>query len=324
MTSAYHRLFRIRPTYRWWKPLLALLLGVSFYYALTLVYQEILLAIVRGVGGASASTHLLRSVQQDQQNASEPLVLLFTLGSLSTMLPAMLIAVRLAGLGGWGQLASVLGRIRWRWMLRCLVPGIAYMIITVGLGYVVPASWQGPVDTGPQTATPVPALVVSCILIVLLVPFQASAEEFAFRGLGMQLFGSYLRWPVFAIVLPNVFFALAHSYNVWGKLDVAVLGVSFAYLTWRTGGLEAGIVAHVINNVVVFLLAAPVVATTQSDGSPVGLGITVVASAVYVVIVTWQARRHEPARVAPGGSAVDGGAILHRGGIPGSGVGRAS
>lgn len=301
VSLAYHRSFRARSSFRWWKPIVAFIVGIGFYYLLTIVYQEVLLLAVEAIGGRQAQVDLVRAVAQNQQNASNPLVMLFTLGSLATMLPSAILAVRILGLGTFGTLASVRGRIRWGWLARCILPGIAYMVITVGLGFVVPASWQGEGASSGGVATPIPALIVSIALIVVFVPFQAAGEEFAFRGFGMQAFGSWVRWPVVGIILPTVGFAFAHNYNVWGKLDVAVLGVSFAYLTWRTGGLEAALVAHVINNVVIFIIAAPVVATSQADGSPVGAGITVVASGVYVLLVTRLARAHRPERV----SAVD-------------------
>jgi membrane protease YdiL (CAAX protease family) len=299
VTFAYHRLFRARSSYRWWKPLVAFVVGIGFYYAMTIVYQEILLLIVSAAGGHQAQVDLVAAVNQNQQNASNPLVMLFTLGSLATMLPAAVLAVRILGLGTFGTLASVRGRLRWRWLAQCILPGVVYIALVIGLGAVVPASWQGGTGDASGRATPLVPLIVSIVLILLFVPLQAAGEEFAFRGFGMQAFGSWFRWPIVGIVVPTVGFAFAHSYNVWGKLDVAALGVSFAYLTWRTGGLEAGVVAHVINNVVVFIIAAPVVATSQSDGSPAGAGITVVSSGVYVLLVTWQARKHRPDRETP-------------------------
>jgi membrane protease YdiL (CAAX protease family) len=324
VTFAYHRMFRILPTYRWWKPLIAILVGGALYYGFTLVYQFIVLGIVGAAGGRQAELDLIHAQAQDQQNASNPLVMLLTLGSLATMLPAVLLAVRIARLGPVGQLASVRGRLRWRWLVRLLIPGIIYMAITIGLGLIVPASWQGDSSGGSGQATPPLALTVSIVLIVLLVPLQAAGEEFAFRGLGMQTLGSWFRWPIIAIVVPTVGFAFAHNYNVWGKLDVAALGVSFAYLTWRTGGLEAGLVAHVINNVVVFILAAPIVTSTESNGSPIGAAITVVASAVYVLLVTYLARKHEPERVAPPSGAGSLGEVIHNPTSPGPRVGGAS
>ncbi|RKR76225.1 CPBP family intramembrane glutamic endopeptidase [Frondihabitans australicus] len=299
MTIEYHRLLRALPRYRWWKPILAVLIGYSMYFAASLVWQEGVLTVVQAVGGASARAQLVKAVTQDQQNASQPLVLLFTLGSLATMLPSVILAVRLVGLGTAGQLTSVVGRLRWRWMASCVVPALVYMGLTLGLGYVVPVSWQGGASAN-GALVPVSSVVVSLVIIVLLVPLQAAGEEFAFRGLGLQAFGSWFRWPVVGIVVPTVGFAFAHSYNIWGRIDVAALGVSFAYLTWRTGGLEAGIVAHVVNNVVVFGLAAPFATSQQSDGSVGGALISIVASAAYVGMIEFQLRRRHPARTAPG------------------------
>ncbi|AMM19096.1 hypothetical protein AX769_01790 [Frondihabitans sp. PAMC 28766] len=302
MRYAYHRLFRILPTYRWWKPIVAAVVAFVLYTVFSFVWQEIVLLVVQSDGGDHARTALLTAWEHDQQNASNPLVMLFTLGSLATMLPAVILAVRILRLGPLGQLTSVVGRLRWRWMLLCLVPSAVYMAIDIGLNQVVPLSWQGAdaASSGTGQATPAGALAVSIVLIVILVPVQAAGEEFAFRGLGMQTFGSWFPWPVVAIVVPTVGFAFAHSYNVWGKIDVAALGIAFGYLTWRTGGLEAGLAAHVVNNVVVFVLAAPIVTNTQSNGSPAGAAVSVISSAAYVGMVSWLARKKRPERTAPG------------------------
>ena len=97
---------------------------------------------------------------------------------------------------------------------------------------------------------------VSALVILLLVPFQAAAEEYVFRGILMQSLGAWVRWAPLAIVLPTVLFAFGHIYDIWGLLDVAAFGLAAAWITWRTGGLEAGIVMHTVNNVVLFLLLA--------------------------------------------------------------------
>lgn len=295
----YHRLLRVSPAYRWWRPLVAVLLAVALYLVASLVWQEGVLAAVQAVGGPSARAALYAAASADQQNASNPLVMLFTLGALATLLPSTIVAVRVLRLGSSGRLASVAGRIRWRWLAWCLIPAAVYMGLTIGLGLIVPASWQGqdPGSTADARATPALALFFSIVVIILLVPFQAAAEEFAFRGLGLTVFGSWVRSPVLAILLSTAAFMAAHSYNGWGRIDVGALGLAFAYLTWRTGGLEAGIAGHVLNNVVVFLLAAPVVATTQSDGTPIGAAISVVSAAAYVGMVLWLQRVRRPSRV---------------------------
>ena len=281
MTVAYHRLFRELPRYRWYKPVLALLLGAFLYLVFSNAVVLALYAVVCSVGGQPAAAALGAGIVDDPLDSSQPLVLLATLGSIATMLPAVLIAVRLTGLGSSGQLSSVVGRLRWRWMLRSLGPAAVFMGLTVGLSYlVVPLVVGDPLGTGPVT-TPPTALAWSVVVILLLVPLQAGAEEYVFRGFATQALGSWIAWPAVAIVVPTVAFALSHAYNPWGIVDVAVFGVTAAWLTWRTGGLEAAIVGHVLNNTVLFLLLAPFAGTGSSDGSPIGLAVTVVCTPVW-------------------------------------------
>lgn len=296
---AYHRLFRASPRFLWWKPIVAIALGYGLYYGGSFVWQNLLVVVVELFGGRQAALDLIAAAQRNQQDSSNPLVMLMTLGALATMLPAAVLAVRIVGLGGLGQLTSVVGRLRWGWLGRCVIPGIVFIGVSLGLNAAISTLWPSTSDTDTGDPTPGAALAASLVVIVLLVPLQAAGEEFAFRGIGMQTVGSWVRPPIVAIVVPVVGFAFAHSYNWWGKLDVAALGIAFAYLTWRTGGLEAAIVGHVINNVVVFALAAPTSQASQSDGSPLGAGITIVSSAVYVSLIEIQRRRHRPAAVLP-------------------------
>jgi membrane protease YdiL (CAAX protease family) len=218
-------------------------------------------------------------------------VLLTTLASVAVMLPAIMLGTLIVGPGAVGSLSSVAGRLRWRWLARCIVPALAFMALTVGLSYVVVPPLSGePIGTGPVT-TPADTLVWAVVVILVVTPLQATAEEYAFRGLAMQTLGSWVAFPVVAVVLPTVAFAFAHDYNPWGMLDVAVFGVAAAYLTWRTGGLEAAIVAHVLNNTVLFLLSAPFAGVESSDGSPLALAVTVVSTPLYVWLVLRAARR---------------------------------
>jgi hypothetical protein len=46
------------------------------------------------------------------------------------------------------------------------------------------------------------------VVILLLVPLQAAAEEYIFRGYLMQSIGRWLRHPAFAILLPVPLFVL--------------------------------------------------------------------------------------------------------------------
>ncbi|GAB2977829.1 lysostaphin resistance A-like protein [Frigoribacterium salinisoli] len=299
MSLAYHRLFRALPSYRWWKPLVVLVLAVAAYLVLSTVVVVGVAVVVGAVAGPDELQRLRAALADDPLAAADPLVMTVSLGSIAVMLPSVLLATRLVGRGAPGRLWSVTGRIRWRWLLRCVPAGLAFVVLSVGLSSVVlPALLGEPLSPGPVT-TPPATLAVSALVIVLLVPLQATGEEVAFRGLAAQALGAWLPWAAVAIVLPTVAFALAHDYNAWGVLDVAVFGVGAAVVTWRTGGLEAAIVAHVLNNTAVFLLLAPFEGVGSSDGSPLGLAVTLVSVPVFVLLVLRRARRDGVARLLP-------------------------
>lgn len=154
-----------------------------------------------------------------------------------------------------GTLSSVAGRLRWSWLLMCAGLGLLSLVLAQ-IAQVVLL-----VVTGEQTddflgwigwERFLPALVV----ILLLVPFQAAAEEYMFRGWLLQAFGAHLRNPWWGILLGSVLFASLHGYSWAGLLDVFVFGVAMGFLAVRTGGLEAPIALHVMNNMVAFGISA--------------------------------------------------------------------
>ena len=88
------------------------------------------------------------------------------------------------------------------------------------------------------------------VVIILTSPLQAAAEEIFFRGYLMQALGSLVAQPWFGVVVSAVVFALMHGVqNPALFLDRLGFGLLAGFLVWRTGGLEAGIGAHVINNI---------------------------------------------------------------------------
>ncbi|MET7328760.1 CPBP family intramembrane glutamic endopeptidase [Nonomuraea sp. NPDC005650] len=153
-----------------------------------------------------------------------------------------------------GTLSSVAGRLRWRWMLSCA--GVAVLALVLGQGVQALAlsasgenadlfGWAG-------WSVFLPPLIV----IVLLVPFQAAAEEYMFRGWFVQAVGAHVRNPVWSIVIGSAVFMSLHGYSWAGLVDVFGFGVVMGFLAVRTGGLEAAISLHVLNNLLAFGQAA--------------------------------------------------------------------
>ncbi|KAB8191286.1 CPBP family intramembrane metalloprotease [Nonomuraea phyllanthi] len=153
-----------------------------------------------------------------------------------------------------GTLSSVAGRLRWPWLLSCL--GVALVAMVLGqVTQAVALTLSGQsTDMFGWAGWPVflPALVV----LVVLVPFQAAAEEYVFRGWFVQAVGAHVRNPAWSILLGSALFMSLHGYSWAGLVDVFGFGVVMGFLTVRTGGLEAGIALHVLNNMVAFGVSA--------------------------------------------------------------------
>jgi membrane protease YdiL (CAAX protease family) len=285
---AYHRLARATPKYRWWKPLVTGLIALGFFLVLTvaITVPVIILTFIdpEGVGG-----DFERLVFEGVIDATVPAVLAFSLISIAIMLPSILLARLIMGPRPLGLLSSVAGRLRWGWMLRLTGPAlVAYgAAFTLYLFVFPPLFGDSPLD--PQVG---PNLWVMLAIILLLVPLQATAEEYVFRGYLMQAIGGWLKHPAFAILLPVPLFMLGHLYDIWGLLDVGVFAVFAAWLTWRTGGLEAAIVAHVVNNSAIFILGEfGLVDTNTTEGSPVGVLVTAATLGLYSWFVVRLASR---------------------------------
>jgi hypothetical protein len=92
----------------------------------------------------------------------------------------------------------------------------------------------------------------------VMTPLQAAGEEYFFRGWIMQVIGSWFRRPVVGLVVTTVVstvaFSAAHgSPDLWILGSIGCLAVAACLATWRTGGLEAGIAMHAVNNVLAFV-----------------------------------------------------------------------
>ena len=283
----YHRLARSSPRYRWWRPLLVGVVGAVFYVVLSVLYT-VPFAVLAFTTPAEfvAFSDVLNTGTIDM---TDPTVFAFALGSIALMLPSLWLATLLLGSRPMGLLSSVAARLRWPWMLRCFGTALAVYAIVFGFAFLVldPLSGADPIS---------PAVTASTVLLVLLAliltPLQATAEEYVFRGYLMQTVGGWLKHPAWAILLPVPLFAIGHDYDLWGLADVAVFAIAAGWLTWRTGGLEAAIAAHVVNNTLLFVLGAfGIVDLNAKGGSPSGIVMTVVTMAAYGAWVLWQAGR---------------------------------
>jgi membrane protease YdiL (CAAX protease family) len=285
----YSQLLR-GPRYRWWKPLLALVLVAALvlgFSVVTLVPPLLvgLLTQVPNLGGYVFTT--LTDVDHLGPVGFVALNL-----SLIILIPATMLSIRIAHGVRPRFVSSVTGGFRWRWLLTCLLVVIPVWLAYVGFGLLV--------DTpeGPRPAHWLALLVI----VVLMTPLQAAGEEYFFRGWIMQNVGAWFARPVVGLVVATVvstaLFSLAHgSLDIWVLGDIGCFAVAACLATWRTGGLEAGIAMHVVNNILAFFTTivfggwANAFVGADTRGTPVQFLLSLLVHGVALALIWWQAGR---------------------------------
>ncbi|GGT28641.1 CAAX amino protease [Nonomuraea spiralis] len=181
--------------------------------------------------------------------------LVMVLLSIAAVLPLVFGTAALVQHRRPGTLSSVAGRLRWPWLLRCA--GLAVLALLLGqIAQVAALSMSGEEYSDLFGWVGWPRFLPALLVIVLLVPFQAATEEYIFRGWFVQAVGVHVRNPVWAILIGSLLFASLHGYSWVGLLDVFAFGAVMGWLAVRTGGLEAPIALHVMNNMLAFGLSA--------------------------------------------------------------------
>jgi len=306
---AYHRLARSAPGYRWWKPLVTGLIALGIFIAFTIVLVVLLLAST--LAFPEVRPVIEKLITTGEIDNSLPVVLAFSLSSIAVILPSVLLARLIMGPRPVGLLSSVAGRLRWGWMARLIIPVvIAYGASTLFSVLVLPLLTGENVPLAAVSST----TWIVVLVAVLLVPLQAMAEEFLFRGYLAQTIGGWLKHPLFAILLPVPLFTIGHQYDVWGLIDVSVFAVVAGWLVWRTGGLEAAIVAHVVNNTVIFVIGAfGLVDVNSKTGSALEVALSALTLGLYAWLVLRAAKRFglERVRVVLPSPVADPQSVVH-------------
>ena len=205
-------------------------------------------------------------------------------------------------------LSSVAPRLRWRFLLVCLALSVVALLASLGVGLLLPlAPGESPVGEANEFTTQTRNFL---LVILLLTPLQAAGEEYLFRGYLTQAFGS-LVWSrrasqALAVLGPALIFALFHGLSQDAPVffDRFAFGVVAGILVIRTGGLEAAIAMHVLNNFLAFGLALAFGDLTSAlnatgDSSWWMILSTLTQSLVYLGLASWVARAMGMVNVGP-------------------------
>jgi CAAX protease family protein len=285
----YHQMLR-GPLYRWWKPLLCLIL-VSLLALIMMALAIVPVLIAGAVSGAPDLGEYATEVTTNITNLG-PVGFAYVNLSLIMLIPA-------SGLSIWivhgirpQFLSSVAGGIRWRWLLRCAAVIFPLWAVYTGLAALVTPS------TSPRPDHWLALLVI----VLLLTPLQAAGEEYFFRGWIMQNVGAWFARPmlglVASLIVSAVAFSTAHmSPDPWILGSIACVALASGLAAWRTGGLEAGIAIHAVNNVLAYFVVvifggwSQAFVGPQTTGTPMMLLLALAVNGIALALIVWQARR---------------------------------
>lgn len=294
----YHRLLRALPGYRWWKPLVALVITAVLWVIFTgiVLVIGVVIAVTQGridFSTTAGATHDLLGTF-GVVDAGDPLSVSIGLIGVATLLPATLLGYLIVGLRPLSVLRSVQFRFRWRWLAFSLLPALVVTVVAMLLQFfVLPLFLGGPSVVAPTI--PLGTFAICAAIVVVVTPLQAAAEEFAFRGLVTQMIGGWLRPAPLVIVLSAIPFAAAHTQYLgdggsvtWATADVALFALVAGFVTWRTGGIESSIALHAVNNTLAFValassLGGTTSTSTNAGGNPLPLLLSFLVSVVTMV-----------------------------------------
>lgn len=295
--TPYQHLFR-EPDRRWWRPLASLGLFVAIYVGISVVVGIVLgVALVATImASPDLDPEALLTLNGLTGWTSVGALLLMNL-ALAALIPSVLIANKVAHRLPSGYTHSVVGRFRFGW--AGLVTAV---LVPIWLVYVVVSWFLEPIPLFTHIETP--AVTLALIAVCLLTtPLQAAGEEYFFRGWLMQNIGVAIPRPVVALVVPTIvsaaLFSVAHgSLDAWIIVSLAAMAVAACWMTWRTGGLEAAVAFHTVNNVVIIVgqaaFGVPLMANmvdSGTTGSVLGAALGIVSSLVAMGVVEVLARR---------------------------------
>ncbi len=284
-------------TWAWWRPLVGLLLIVVGYAILATV-----VVVVGMIGMLAAGTDIdgLLDPSSALFDLTDPVGLLFLNSSLIVAIPCVWAGWAAVHRTRIGWSSSVLGRLRWR--LITPFTGLAVITLGIGIGLSVLVSVLFTDDeggTGPQSS-----FVWLLIVVLLTTPLQSAAEEYLCRGYLSQAIAGWIRHPavgaiVAGVVSALIFSALHGPQDAVTFLDRFAFGLAASTVVWLTGGLEAAIVLHAVNNVVVFVLSGALGEQPAMEAYPGGLGIvflliSLLSMGAYVALVARSRRRLRP------------------------------
>ena len=300
-TETRYPLFWRSPAWKWWKSILALLVaGVLGFLALAFVP---LIAIWIDFGSGRLTMEDMEAMLDGTLKVTPNIFLFNNLGIALCIPLAFLVGTFFRQRPGY--LSSVIGKFRWKWFAL-----VALTILPIWLGILalelVPEMRAGEFVFEINDDT-----VFMIFAILLTTPFQCAGEEYLDRGVinrGVASFWNHrFGGPLLGAVASSGVFMLMHSAaDVFLNVFYFSFGMVACWLTWRTGGLEAAIAVHVVNNMTSMITLpfsdfSEMFDRTEGAADATTLGWSMLGPVLAIVTVEILYRwRHPVAKSAPG------------------------
>ena len=225
--------------YRWYRPIIVAATAFAFY---TIMGVALLILVIIVGGGDYSSIQEIVDGGYDSFNAYSATGALITLGSTALFIPAIAVANFVAGGRTFKSYESSRGGWNYRIFFKCLFIALVLAAVPITIDNLF---FIGRMSENQFT-------VLGFILCTILGPMQCIGEEFFFRGVIMQGFGSWFRIPILAIVLQAAVFASMHPYDAIGVTEIAISGICMGLVAWISRGIEASSAIHICNNMAIF------------------------------------------------------------------------
>ena len=288
----YHLMLRTW-NYSWWRPVL----GVFLVFFGLMVVAPIVLLPVLVVGvmaeGGSFLEKFERALTLEAVGPSALLYLNLTLGSSILVCWAVMRWVHRMR-PRW--LTSVVPKMRWGLFFQFVGLSVVALVVMLLVGLVMPGDQEAQVFGKVNDFSTTTAVLAAIVL--LTTPLQAAGEEYVFRGYLMQAVGALTGSKWLALLATSSLFAVAHGVQNFPLFfDRFVFALIAGWLVIRTGGLEAGIAMHILNNFVAFGLALAYSDLSSTlNVSEVGwdnIPLTLAQGGTYAALVLYVARRKD-------------------------------
>ena len=302
--------------YVWWKPVVGVLMvAVGMVIVAPLALMPVLIAGV-AIEGGPFQENLEKAATLEAIGPASLLYLNLTLGS-TILVTWFVMRVLHRMRPRW--LTSVAPKMRWKFFFICIGLSVVALVAQVVVSMLLPGTQEADVTQKVNDFTTTTAILA--VIVLVTTPLQAAGEEYVFRGYLMQALGSLFNNKWLALVVTATLFATAHGVQNFPLFfDRFMFGLIAGWLVVRTGGLEAGIAMHILNNFLAFGFALTFADLTETlNVSEVGwsnIQLTLTQSVVYAFLVVLVAnklglrRRTNPPDQAPADS---GERVLARG-----------